>query len=384
MRVEQLFKLIPEEELEFLSAETQVDYQVKKLSGILTFKLIVFAMLNSQRMSLRIMEQLFSSASFRAFANTEQKVKYNSIRDRIATMNVTFFEKLYLTVYERFHKLLNEKDEVIKIDTTFVSASAKLVDWSLRKGGSKDTMRQVKYGVALKGTLPCSVKIFTEAKAASDDVAIPQTIHASLSGADGIVTFDRGVQSRKEFEKLTAKGILFVGRLKTSANTKIIKSDPIPNSSQQDSSLTILTDEQVLLRADKAKWTTKNFRVIKATIKKNNQPIWFITNISTLSVYEIAAIYKRRWEIEVFFKFLKQHLNVTHLVSRNQNGMSVMLYITMIVSILLLAYKKLNRISTYKMAKLRFEIELDNMLLKEIVLLCGGDPNKASHLWNSS
>jgi len=61
-----------------------------------------------------------------------------------------------------------------------------------------------------------------------------------------------------------------------------------------------------------------------------------------------------------------------------------MLYMTMIVAILILVFKKLNGIDGYKIAKLKFEIQLDNLLIKEIVILCGGNPDNASHLWNSS
>ena len=61
-----------------------------------------------------------------------------------------------------------------------------------------------------------------------------------------------------------------------------------------------------------------------------------------------------------------------------------MLYMTMILAILILAYKKTNNIKGYKIAKLKFEIELDRLITKEIVILCGGDPNKAEHLWNTA
>jgi len=86
----------------------------------------------------------------------------------------------------------------------------------------------------------------------------------------------------------------------------------------------------------------------------------------------------------MFFKFLKQHLNLTHLVSRNENAIKVIVYMTMIVAILVLAYKKLNNIKGFKIAKLAFEIELDNLMIKEIVVLSGGNPDKVSHLWNTS
>ena len=56
----------------------------------------------------------------------------------------------------------------------------------------------------------------------------------------------------------------------------------------------------------------------------------------------------------------------------------------MIVAILILAYKKLNKIRGFKIAKLAFEIELDNLMIKEIVILSGGNPDKVSHLWNST
>ena len=86
----------------------------------------------------------------------------------------------------------------------------------------------------------------------------------------------------------------------------------------------------------------------------------------------------------MFFKFIKQHLNVKYLVSRNINGIKVMIYMTMILAILILTYKKLNKIKGFKMAKLKFEIELDNSLIKEIVILCGGNPEKARYLWSSA
>jgi IS4 transposase len=100
--------------------------------------------------------------------------------------------------------------------------------------------------------------------------------------------------------------------------------------------------------------------------------------------YLIASWYKQRWEIEVFFKFIKQHLNTKLLVSRNENGIKVMLYMTMILAILIIAYKKLNKLKGFKIPKLKFELELENELIKEIVILCGGDPARAPHLFSSA
>jgi hypothetical protein len=62
---QELLKLLPEEELKYLAAETKVNYQVKKLSGEIMFKLLLFSLLEHEKASLRIMEELFTSMRFR-------------------------------------------------------------------------------------------------------------------------------------------------------------------------------------------------------------------------------------------------------------------------------------------------------------------------------
>ena len=61
-----------------------------------------------------------------------------------------------------------------------------------------------------------------------------------------------------------------------------------------------------------------------------------------------------------------------------------MLYMTMILATLIIVYKKLNKIGSYKKARLKFELELDNDAIRNIVMMCGGDPDKAPHLFNST
>ncbi|MFN5983381.1 MAG: transposase, partial [Fluviicola sp.] len=112
--------------------------------------------------------------------------------------------------------------------------------------------------------------------------------------------------------------------------------------------------------------------------KVDAKEYWLLTNDFKLSPKEIAEAYRRRWDIEVFFRFIKQELNVNHLVSLNKNGMQVMLYVTMIVAMivamLILIYKKANNIG-YKTAKRRFTMEIRNLTIALIVVQCGGDPS---------
>lgn len=75
-----------------------------------------------------------------------------------------------------------------------------------------------------------------------------------------------------------------------------------------------------------------------------------------MSCYEFAAIYKQRWEIETLFKFLKGELNISHLISRIENVVRVMMYMSLITVILIITDRKLNKIFSCKIAKLRLAL----------------------------
>lgn len=383
MSVEQLLGLIPEKHLEFLSTETKVDHQVKKLTGVVIFKLVLFSMLSSQKVSLRVMESILQSARFKQFAGIDEvNAKYNSIRDRICTINADFFKQLFETVFELYNKELKEAKAISKADSTYVSIAASLVDWNMRNGHIT-SRRHVKYSVTMKGSLPCNVKVYTEKKFISESIALGDLLNDSTYLKESVVVFDRGLTARKSFENLTNNNVHFVGRCQLNYRCIVQRILPITDK-PQSSNLTIEKDEIGFLIDENEKQTTYQYRIISATIDQTGEAICFITNLLDENAYTIAATYKERWGIEVFFKFIKQHLNVNHLVVRKKNGIEVMLYMTMIAAILILVFKKQNKIKGYKIAKLKFEIQLDNLLIKEIVTLCGGNPDKASHLWNTS
>lgn len=373
MRVQDLLKFIPTEELEFLAAETKVNHQVKKLDGITMFQLLLYSMINHNQSSLRVMEKFYHSSSFKILAGTgDQTTKYNSIRDRMVAMNPEFFEKIFYSLFDKFSKYFNEQDAIQRYDTTMVAISSKLVDWGM-KVGSKTDKKQIKYTVGLKGSFPCHVEIFKHKEALCEDNTIPQAIFNSKEKDSGIIVFDRGVQKRKTFVKLTNDKLRFVTRIKTDVSYKIISSQNII-ASDQNSTVDIKEDLIVkFMNADRKK-TDPAFRLIKAQIKASGEPIYFLTNITDMNAYEIASIYKQRWQIEVFFKFLKQQLNFSHFVSRDANAIQVNLYMTLIASILIIAYKKLNNLKGYKIVKLQMANDLEAALISQIVILCGGNP----------
>ena len=373
-------KLIPGRLLRDLALETRVDHQVKKLSGEVIFKLILFSMLSSEKLSLRVMESFLCSARFIHLAG-EQAVnsKYNSIRDRICTINSDYFEKLFERIFLIYNQELKEQKAISKADSTYVALATKLLSTGI-VNGSDDSKRFVKYSIQLKGSLPASAKVFTDQGHVNEDVALAELINQCDSLQGEVVVFDRGLQSRKSFDRFTTEGKFFITRAKSNTRCLVQESRKV-GKRPKGSTLTIISERSGQLMTKQEKKSAFPYRVIKARIQSTGEDICFITNLSGEDAYTIAGWYKDRWEIELFFKFLKQHLNLKHLVSRTENGIKVMLYMTLILALLILVYKKVNNIKGFKIAKLKFELELENDIIKTIVKLCGGDPSKAAHLF---
>jgi hypothetical protein len=383
MRVKELLQLIPEEELNVLAIETQVDHQVKKLSGLIMFQLILFSMINRKRISLRVMEEFLRSSSFRTLSNqSEIDAKYNSLSDRISMIKAEYFEQIFYKVFDRFSKYLGEDDSITRYDSTMVAVSCKLFNWGMKVGpNSKTDKKQLKFTVAMHGSLPSHLEVFSEQIDLAEDVALKKAILNDPKSRERPVVFDRGLKSKKSFEEFSNDEILFVTRCNPKTRYILQEVNSI-SAKPAGASVTLVEDLLIKLKYDYKKDDGNIYRLIKGRIDESGEEIYFLTNIMEMTSYEVAATYKLRWEIEILFKFLKQELNISHLVSRNQNGVKVMMYMSLITAILIITFRKLNKISSYKIAKLRFSLELENIMIGQIVLLCGGDLDKFNNLYD--
>lgn len=382
MHVKELLQLIPEDVLQEFSIETSVNHQVKKLSGQTMFQLILFSMVNRKRISLRVMEEFIRSASFRKLSDDpEIDAKYNSLSDRITHINSEFFERIFYYVFDLFSKHLGEEQTICKYDSTMVAISCRLFDWGMKVGPEvKTDKRQLKFSISMKGSLPSSFKLFSDQIYLSEDIALKELILDDKKNKSGTVVFDRGIRSYDTFDKFSEENIKFVSRTNLNIVYKQITINKICSKPNQ-ATVTIYEDLNVRLKS-KTKKIEKDFRLVKAKIDATQEEIYFITNDMEFSSYEIAEIYKSRWQIETMFKFLKQEMNIEHFVSRSENGIKVMMYMSLITAILIIALKKLNKISSYKIAKLRFAIELENIIIGQIVIMCGGDISRFNELFD--
>ena len=376
--VRQLVNLIPDEELSRLAGKTDVDYWASVLYGKSMFYLLLYGLADSEKTSLRSLEDIFNSQRFKFLFNLDpdQTTRYNSISSRLATMDVSFFEEAYKLIFAVFRSHFSENEalgyNIVRVDSTMVAETATKLEKGMHVG-SKNNKKQIKYTVCLEDLLPSSVQIFTEQSQLNEDLTIPSTILKMIDPhPDTVFVFDRGVKSRKAYEDITQKEWMFVTRVKEDTRYEVVEELNTVKGSQIGN-LFIESDVLVYLYDGKSKKTNIPFRLIK-TKSEQGKSFLFLSNMKDVTAEDIIMIYKKRWDIEVFFRFIKQELNFSHFISTNINGIKIIVYMTLILSMLIHIYKKYNQVG-FKTAKRRVKIELDDLLTILIIQASGGDPN---------
>lgn len=201
----------------------------------------------------------------------------------------------------------------------------------------------------------------------SEETALKEVIQHSTATPTEVHVFDKGLKSRKTFDQFDEDYLLFVTRLNKSPRFNFIRPHWQDDGWQDNDELEFIQDSVVQLYADGHQKLDKHFRLIQYKVKNEDSMLYFLTNVWDLSALEIATIYRSRWDIEVLFRFLKQEMNLTHFVCNDTNAIQVMLYCTMIAAMLILIYKKENKITSYKKAKIQFFKELLYSILLDIM-----------------
>lgn len=367
----QLLGIIPESLYQELTDELAVDKWVPKMKAAFLFKLLIFSILQTKDLSLRVIEELSRSPLLLGLSpDLFAPVSYGTVRARLINVKVEFFQRLYEFVYQhlaaQFVDSQAKKYRLKLYDSTMVATFAHLLE-AMKVGNTSKNKRQVKFTTELTDNLLIKVSFFKHQKYLSENTALKKVIGEQIHRTQEIIVFDLGLSCRKTFQSFSANQTKFVTKGKQNLCYKVIKrlteTDNLPPTEQ----LEFVEDNLVHLFATNKEEIEQEFRVIKAIRKEDGNVLFLITNILELAATEIAEIYKKRWEIEVFFKFMKQEMNLTHFVCHDENAIQVMLYCTLIASMLVLAYKQSNEIKSFKIAKIRFFKQLHLDLIEELV-----------------
>lgn len=218
------------------------------------------------------------------------------------------------------------KNKLLSIDSTTIALSLTMFDWAQYKR-SKGA---VKLHLVLDhdGYLPCFA-VLTDGKGSDIEAA------KQMSFAPGtMLAIDRGYVDYDWWLWLTRQKVFFVTRLKDNAEYGIVEQRPVPKGGN------IIRDEVILLTKQQEVGTDALLRRIEVWVEEKQETMVFVTNNLKLAASTIAAIYKERWQIELFFKALKQSLKVKTFVGTSENAVQTQIW-TALIAILMVKYLQL-------------------------------------------
>jgi Transposase DDE domain len=370
--VTDLLEIVGDSVIKDIVRRFDADKWVIKLETQTVFKLILYSLLDSERISLRTMAENYNSVPFTILEQSTigKKTAHSSIRDRLVNINVSFFKHLYehsqTKLLEQYSgKQLIAGYNIKRYDSTMIAVFSHLLE-GMKVGNTSKKKNQVKMTTELVNDFEIRMRFFKDQDHLGEEVALKEMILSQTHDPSSLIVFDRGLKSREAFCEFNDLKTQFLTRLNDRNRYKFIRKQADVPSETLDG-LRFVQDSIVYLYGDGSKLVKEEFRLIEAECLKNGKKLFFLTNILFLDAQTIAQIYRQRWDIEVFFRFIKQEMNATHFVCNDVNAIQVMIYCTLIVAMLILIYMRQNNIKSYKIAKIRFFNELQAAITLELI-----------------
>jgi len=217
------------------------------------------------------------------------------------------------------------KNKLLSLDASIIDLCVELFDWAKYRS----TKGAVKLHLLLDhaGYLP-TFALITEGK--QHEVRMARTLKLA---ADSIIVIDRGYTDYELFARWSKEGVWFVTRLKQNADYEVIAAQEVPQNRP------ILRDQIIWLPSAplRENGEPELLRLIEVWDEKKQESIVLLTNHLKFGATTIAAIYKDRWQIELFFKALKQNLRVKTFVGTSANALRIQIW-TALIAMLLLRY----------------------------------------------
>lgn len=361
--IRQIIDLIPRHLLTRVTKQYQTD---KYCSKYMTYDQLV-ALMFGQLCKCTTLEDISVgigvSETFISDLGLEQSPAKSTMSDGNAKRNYQVFEQLYNDILKYYSNYLNTHNNRIVVeevksytiilrDSSVIALCLNMFDWA-------------KFRTAKGG-----IKIHTQW---DETIMLPNLVNISEASVHDSKGFDQVVFAKNTIiiedkgywdfgvirDRIKAENI-FVTRIKDNTVYEVIQELELPDNDDQH----ILIDEYINLTSKKAvesEIENKTLRRVVAYHEEKNTTIEIITNNLTWKASTIAALYKRRWDIETFFKKLKQNLNVKTFVSTSPNGVKSQIYTALIVYLLL---ELLRRI------KAKGEYAFSNFVEKIRICLC--------------
>jgi hypothetical protein len=267
-------------------------------------------------------------------------VRYHPRRSTISDANIRrqaeVFEKIYFSIFKKYVLFLSDSRTKSRASKLYIldSTTIRLFHEVLRTGGPNPASGKRKGGIKVHTMIrsdqdvPCMVRY---SSAVANDSQFLRDIHLPKGS---IIVFDRGYRDFATLNRFTVDGITWVTR-RTKLFAFAIK-NKIENSNNDKC---IISDRQVIMGHKDIKHRVKA-RLVQYCDADTGEVFEFVTNNLKMNGSTVAALYRKRWQIELLFKRMKQNYPLKYFLGDSENAIKIQIWCSLIADLLLKIVKK--------------------------------------------
>lgn len=338
----QMINLLDKEQIDGLAQEWGTDHYCKKFS---TFQHLI-TMVYGVTSGCNSLRELSSGIVSYGDKITHCKFDYTPRRSTISDANKRrdhkVFEKIYDGLVAKYRPGLSDSQKQIvidkkayAIDSTTISLFQPIFECvgrnpsnGKRKGGVKSHQK-----LDLQAGIP--VKVYYSDAKEHDSLFIQ---NEDVVHKNEIAVFDKAYNNYALFDRWNQQDIFFVTRLKDNAKERFIEEKDLLGDTPDE----VLRDAKIALPYKDGKGNEKEaeLRLVSYYDPEMNKAFYFLTNLFEEEASQIALLYKKRWQVELLFKKIKQNFPLQYFYGENKNAIQIQLWCSLIALLLITFMKK--------------------------------------------
>ena len=331
----QLLNFIDKSDIKRIAKAHNAERYVKKFSTYNHVVVMLFVAFEGYHSIREVILGLLANAHKLSHLGLSYLVKRSTFSEANIRRDSKIFGDIYMSVYQNHASTLTDSrlsDADMKrlyiMDSTTITLFKEILKGVGRNPKEGRKKGGIKAHTIIKASenVPCLIR-YSEA-ARHDHMFLNEVLNLV---AGSIITFDKGYVDYAKYEELSKKSIWYVTRLKDNAIYEARREFDIPD----DADSGVLKDEEIILYYGDKKKDEHRARRIAYWDSENKRLFEFITNNFILSAEKIALIYKKRWQIELLFKQLKQNFPLKYFLGDNENAIEIQIWTALLSNLLI-------------------------------------------------
>jgi hypothetical protein len=341
----QLISLIDSNKIKCIAKKHMADHYVKKFDTsdhLISMLFSTFAHCTSLREFAASMLGLKGKTQHFQLKHIPYK---STLSDANKRRSHLVFQDVYYSLFKEYHSIISDSRQTYAWENKLEiidSSTISLFKDILSCVGRKPTTGKRKGGIKVHTQINLQEKVPKLIWFSAATTHDKQFLKYVKLEKGKIAVFDKGYNDYKTFDEFTENDVFFVTRLKSNATYESVKENDIPCYIDDG----VIKDEiiRVDIKENGVYLKTIELRRIAYWDDENERCFEFVTNLFGMNAGHIALIYKKRWQIELLFKQLKQNFPLKFFLGDNENAIKIQIWCTLIVNLLLtVIHKKIKR-----------------------------------------